>query len=398
VNGCDSIINVDLSFGDAAVNDINQVLCPGDSLVVNGTVFNESNLMGVDTILNGSAAGCDSIINVMISYELLDTFELTQQLCTGDSLVVNGTVYNASNPTGLEVITGSTVNGCDSIVNVNLTFEDAAFNDVTQTLCPGDSLVINGTVYNEMNPMGSDTIPNGSSAGCDSIINVMLSFFPLDTFNIDTTLCPGESIMVNGVNYDITMPSGTEVLAGAAADGCDSIVVINLSFYPSDIFNLNGPLCRGESILVDGTVYNESNPSGVEIISNATVNGCDSIVNINLTFIDPVVNEVTATLCTGDSLLVNGTVYNESNLMGSDTIPNGSTNGCDSIINVMLSFFPLDTFELNQQLCTGDSLVVNGNTYNEANPTGIEVIASGTVNACDSIISIKPKLWRRFCK
>jgi hypothetical protein len=388
INGCDSIINVDLSFGDAAINDISQVLCPGDSLIVNGTVYNESNLMGSDTIPNGSTAGCDSIINVMISYELLDTTDLTQQLCTGDSLIINGTVYNAANPTGLEVITGGTVNGCDSIININLTFDDAAFNDVAQTLCPGDSLVINGTVYNEMNPMGSDTIPNGSAAGCDSIINVMLSFFPIDTFNLDTTLCPGETVTVNGVNYDITMPSGTEVLAGAAANGCDSVVNINLSFYTSDIFNLTGPLCRGESIIVDGTVYDESNPSGVEIISGATINGCDSIVNINLTFIDPAENDVMATICIGDSLVVNGTVYNESNPMGSDTIPNGSANGCDSIINVMLSFFPIDTFDLTQQLCTGDSLVVNGTTYNESNPSGVELIAGGTVNGCDSIINI----------
>jgi gliding motility-associated-like protein len=442
VNGCDSIINISLTFGDASVNDITQTICAGDSLIINGITYNEANPMGSDTIPNGSVAGCDSIINVMLSFfpldtvELnqqlcagdslivngttynaanpsgleilpgagangcdsiinvmldffpLDTVELNQQLCTGDSLVVNGTTYNASNPMGVEVIAGGTINGCDSIISISLTFGDASVNDIAQTICAGDSLIINGITYNEANPMGSDTIPNGSVAGCDSIINVMLSFFPLDTVELNQQLCAGDSLIVNGTTYNAANPSGLEILPGAGANGCDSIINVMLDFFSLDTVELNQQLCAGDSLVVNGTTYNASNPMGVEVIAGGTINGCDSIVNVMLSFFPLDTADITQQLCPGDSLIVNGATYNESNPSGIEVVIGGSANGCDSIINVMLSFFPLDTFELSQQLCTGDSLVINGTVYNASNPGGLEVIPAGSANGCDSIISV----------
>ena len=388
VNGCDSVISVMLTFGSASVNDIMATLCPGDSLVVNGITYNELNPLGMDTISNGSAVGCDSIINVMLTYETLDTVDLMQQLCTGDSLVVNGTVYNAANPSGIEIISNATVNGCDSAINIQLTFVDPSVNDIVQQLCPDQSLTVNGTLYDINNPMGADTIPNGALSGCDSIINVSLTFFTIDTLMIDSILCPGEILVVNGTTYDLNNPSGVEILPGGAANGCDSIITISLTYTFSDTGTQNDTLCVGESITVDGTVYDVNNPSGIEIINNGTVNGCDSIVSINLTFIDPAVTDVVETICVGDSIVINGVSYHASNTIGADTIPNGAANGCDSIINIMVDFYPVDTTFLNSQLCTGDSLIVNGTTYNAANPSGFEVITDGTVNGCDSLISI----------
>jgi gliding motility-associated-like protein len=441
-NGCDSTISVMLTFGDASVNDIVQTLCPGDSLMVNGTTYNEAMPMGSDTIPNGSVAGCDSIINVMLSFFPADTNFISQQLCTGDSIIVNGTTYNAANPNGIETIVGGSTNGCDSTISVMLTFGDASVNDIVQSLCPGDSLVVNGTTYNEAMPMGSDTIPNGSVAGCDSIINVMLSFFPADTnfisqqlctgdsiivngttYNaanpngienivggstsgcdstisvmltfgdasvndIVQTLCPGDSLVVNGTTYNEAMPMGSDTIPNGSVAGCDSIINVMLSFFPADTNFINQQLCTGDSIIVNGTTYNAANPNGIETIIGGSTNGCDSTISVMLTFGDASVNDIVQTLCPGDSLVVNGTTYNEAMPMGSDTIPNGSVAGCDSIINVMLSFFPADTNFINQQLCTGDSIIVNGTTYNAANPNGIETIIGGSASGCDSTISV----------
>jgi hypothetical protein len=346
------------------------------------------NSIGADTIPNGSVAGCDSIININLSFFPLDTFDLVLTICPGDSLIVNGITYNIANPTGIEVITGGTLNGCDSVINVDLSFFPLDTFNLNQQLCPGDSLVVNGITYNVTNPSGLEILPGTGANGCDSIINVMLDFFPLDTFNLNQQLCPEDSLVVNGITYNVANPSGLEVLPGAGANGCDSIINVMLSFFPLDTFDFNQQLCTGDSLVVNGNTYNASNPTGIEVIAGGTINGCDSIININLTFGDAAVNDIAQTICVGDSLIVNGITYNEANPVGSDTIPNGSVAGCDSIINVMLSFLPLDTFDFNQQLCTGDSLMVNGNTYNASNPTGIEVIAGGTINGCDSIINI----------
>jgi hypothetical protein len=41
-------------------------------------------------------------------------------ICFTDSIVVNGTVYNADNSMGVEIFQGVTINGCDSTVTINL--------------------------------------------------------------------------------------------------------------------------------------------------------------------------------------------------------------------------------------------------------------------------------------
>ncbi len=70
----------------------------------------------------------------------------------------------------------------------------------------------------------------------------------------------------------------------AAANGCDSVVTINLQFLPNTTGTEIYTGCAGDgySVVVNGTTYNESNPTGMETL--AAANGCDSVVTINLVF------------------------------------------------------------------------------------------------------------------
>ncbi|MCB0552891.1 MAG: SprB repeat-containing protein, partial [Phaeodactylibacter sp.] len=59
-------------------------------------------------------------------------------------------------------------------------------------------LVVNGTVYNEGNPSGTEIIENGSANGCDSIIQVSLTFLEQIYGNVEgsTAICPGETVQL----------------------------------------------------------------------------------------------------------------------------------------------------------------------------------------------------------
>ncbi|MCB9347980.1 MAG: gliding motility-associated C-terminal domain-containing protein [Lewinellaceae bacterium] len=188
--------------------------------------------------------------------------EITTVLCPGGSLAVNGTVYDEANPAGTEVFLNGSAQGCDSIVNVSLSFYPEAVGQLTPVLCPGGSLAVNGTVYDEANPAGTEVIPNGSAQGCDSIVNVSLSFYPEAVFELVQTIGPGGSIIVNGTVYDEANPSGTEVLDNAAFNGCDSMVLISLSFEAAALTlaaSAVPPTCVGEE---DGQVIIESISGG----------------------------------------------------------------------------------------------------------------------------------------
>ena len=368
--------------------NIQDTLCSGANLLVNGTVYDENNPSGVEVVTNGSAMGCDSIINVQLSFYPAAVFDLQQSLCTGDSLLVNGTVYNENNPAGMELIPAGSYTGCDSTINVSLSFISGVVNNLDSLLCPGGSLVVNGTLYDESHSVGTETIPNGSYLGCDSIINVSLSFLPPAIFNLDSTLCSNQTLTVNGTVYSQSNPSGTEVLPGGSYLGCDSTVMVNLSFYPPAVGDLLSTLCAGDSLVVNGTVYNEANPEGTEVLPGASVNGCDSIVNISLNFYPPAMGAFFSTLCPGESMAIGGLVFDENNPNGTAVIPGGSSTGCDSTVVVNLDFYPPAVNDLSAELCDGASLTVNGTVYNEANPQGTEVLPGASVNGCDSIVNI----------
>jgi len=69
----------------------------------------------------------------------------------------------------------------------------------------------------------------------ESLINIQS---PARTV-IDTVLCLTDFIMVNGRVYDRNNPFGTEIITAGAANGCDSIIDVTLTFLPQpDVINL----------------------------------------------------------------------------------------------------------------------------------------------------------------
>ena len=59
----------------------------------------------------------------------------------------------------------------------------------------------------------------------------------------------GYSVVVNGNIYDVNNPSGTETLTNA--EGCDSIITIDLTFFPAVVVEAGmraGPLCSNENL------------------------------------------------------------------------------------------------------------------------------------------------------
>lgn len=387
-NGCDSTVNVMLSFFPAASFDLTQTLCPGGSIMVNGTVYGGANPSGTEILANASSNGCDSTVNVALTFYPAATFDLTQTLCPGNTITVNGTVYGEANPSGTEVLANASANGCDSTVFVNLTFNQQVTFNLDSTLCASGSIVVNGTTYDSSTPSGAETFPNGSYLGCDSTVFINLSFYPPAVFDLAQTLCPGGSLNVNGTTYDVATPAGTEILANASYLGCDSTVNVALSFFPPSNFNLTQTLCSNGSITVNGTVYDAANSVGTEVFANASVNGCDSTVMVNLSFDPPIVNNLDTTLCIGESIVVNSTVYDELNTLGTEVFVNGSYLGCDSTVNVNLTYFAPAVFNLSQQLCNGGSVTVNGTVYNASNPAGTEVLPNASFYGCDSTVNI----------
>ncbi len=156
--------------------------------------------------------------------------ENTSTICNNESIEINGTTYDASNSTGVEVFENIGVNGCDSTVTVNLNVLPALEGTNTSTICFEDSLVINGTTYNLLNPTGTEVFTNAGADGCDSTVTINLDILPAVESFVDDALCITESIVVGETTFDFDNPSGEVVFEGASINGCDSTVYVNLDF------------------------------------------------------------------------------------------------------------------------------------------------------------------------
>ena len=117
-------------------------------------------------------------------------------------------------------------------------------------------------------------------------MDVTISLFP-DNFGIfEDTICSDESIMVGDSIFDANNLSGTVILSGQSFFGCDSTVDVTISIYEDAIEIIDIELQSDEIIVVNGVEYGVNNPTGQEIIPNGSlVTGCDSIINVNLSFI-----------------------------------------------------------------------------------------------------------------
>lgn len=267
-------------------------------------------------------------------------FELTGNYCIADSIPVGMDIYHANNTQGTTIIPNGSVNGCDSIVQVDLTFSDFAEGDFMRTACVGDTIPVIDTFYTETNTTDEYVIPNGSVNGCDSLVKINIVFFESTTFDYSETICAGGSTIINGEEFHEGNLSNIQVLSGANAMGCDSLVDVTIEVEEPVTFTHDGDYCPSYFIEINGETYDISNPTGTEPFANQAANGCDSIVIIDLTFNQPAIDSIfTNSTCDNEySVVIGGITFDSSHTSEIVTIPSNSPNACDTIVDVNLIF------------------------------------------------------------
>lgn len=279
-------------------------------------------------IINSTDKNCEIISKPFqnLSINKKRTNSINETLCENKSIKINGTTYDKDNTTGQEIIPSNEKGLCDSVINVSITvLRNSSFN-LNNGICINESIIVNGKTYNKDRLIGQEIIAN--TFGCDSVININLKLIDEKVEKISTTLCQGESIIVNGNSYDISKPIGKEILRNGAQNGCDSIVDINLKFIPPAINNLSLVICPDQNININGEIFDINNAQKTLILSKAAINGCDSIINVDLNFYEEVTDTLRLSLFAGQSKVVNGQVFNDQNREGLTLSPETTKDGC----------------------------------------------------------------------
>lgn len=212
-----------------------------------------------------------------------DTAYVRDTFCSNQILLIGNQLFDPSNPGGTVVLPGAASDGSDSIIVVNLVFRQPVHVFLKQNLCIGDTLWVNGTAYHAGFYLGQETVEGGASNGCDSIIDIDLSFYPT-VLNYNATICEGDTVYINGNPYSAFHPQGEEVMPGEGVSGCDSIIRVNLEVITPPYYILRDTLCPDEFRMINGHRYDRNTRTGLEILKGAASSGCDSLLYLDFNF------------------------------------------------------------------------------------------------------------------
>ena len=275
--GCDSVVTVMVEELFADSSSLTLQACPGNTVTYNGTTLNPGDQQ--DFILVNQD-GCDSTVTVFV--EALSTSDTTLNLaaCEGETITYNGVPLLAGTEA---VFTYLNVDGCDSMVTVVVEALMVSDTTIQFSACEGNSIVFDGT---SILAGGQQTFTYQNTAGCDSVITVIVQELAVYEDNIDLQACEGDSVSFNG--QLIAAGSSVQLMYTTVA-GCDSIINVNVEALMSSTASLDFVVCPGEAITYNGELL-EAEDQAVFVLTNSV--GCDSIVNVSVTASDPILVEV----------------------------------------------------------------------------------------------------------
>ncbi len=214
----------------------------------------------VQTNLASNPTSCPSFDSVVITILPTSSTSLNESICQGGTYNFGGQQLSAA---GNYSQTLQNIFGCDSIIYLTLTVNPIISSQISQSICQGGSYNFNGQILSSAG-VYTDTLQTAS--GCDSVVNLTLSILPPITNSINHSICQGEVFFYNGQTLTT---AGNYPFNFQTSEGCDSIVTVNLTVFPVPslpIIASNSPLlCDGDLLSIstenlNGATYNWNGP------------------------------------------------------------------------------------------------------------------------------------------
>jgi len=278
--------------------------CQGDNfqVTVNNNIYNEANPTGMETLIS-LVTGCDSIVSINLVFNPppnAGTPEPNTTACNDGGNIINlnslltaadaggiwtetsatpstGLIGNQFDPNGQNLGTYTfrytvlSSNACtDDFTEVNITVEtgnSATLEPLTLVCNSSASGSITTVDFNLIITAGdaSGTWVDTEGTGVDlsdlssvDFVNILIGTYTFTYTASNVGNCLGQSYPIEVLVRDCQCTPNTETIVYAGCTG------------------------DGFSTTVNGTIYNENNPTGTEVLLNQM--NCDSIVNIDLSF------------------------------------------------------------------------------------------------------------------
>ena len=352
-------------------------------------------------------AGCNAPVpapDISVITDASDNCSTPIVAFVGDAAVLDGCIETTTR-------TYSVTDACDNSITVNQTitrtvdFTPPVFTSVPENLTvecqagippipeleytdncsPGDT--VTGT---ESGPVGDPptvtwTWVATDDCGNSTSVSVTITMTETTTVtNLTDDFCTGDIyILPDSSTTTVGGMYGPYVLTGS--NGCDSIVNLDLNGIDPVVITITDAFCEGdEYILPDGTTTTTDGSYGP--FDFVTQDGCDSTVFVELTLIPAVFTDIIDEFCEGTTyVLPDGSTTTVGGSFGPYEFI--SQNGCDSIVNLELVELSQIIIDLSDEFCTGDLYTLpDGSTTTSGGVYGPYIYTAA--NGCDSIVNL----------
>ncbi|MPM03297.1 hypothetical protein SDC9_49562 [bioreactor metagenome] len=279
------------------------------------------------------------------------------------------------------------------------------------TICPATSLILNAGIFASyawstsqssasisISPAAANnySVTVTDASGCQSADTVYVNLFPWPVVNLgnDTSLCVGETLMLDAGTFasyiwtggsssqyltvSATGTYGVTVTDGNSCHNSDNIAVTVHSLPAPDL----GPdqvICDGNPQILDAGVFSTylwsdmstgqtlpvSSPGNYSV-TVTDGNGCHGSDAILVTASSTVNTSLAYSICQGNSYNFNGSILTTAGIYH-DTLV--SAAGCDSIVALTLTVNPLPVVDLGPDttICITESIVLNAGIHDSYN-------------------------------
>ncbi|MCB0520992.1 MAG: DUF11 domain-containing protein, partial [Saprospiraceae bacterium] len=391
-NGCDSMVTLNLTVLPNASTALNENICNGESFLFDGI---DLTVGGTYMATYPAANGCDSVVTLNLSVLPTSDVTLNENICAGETFLFDGQNLATA---GTYMANFTAANGCDSIVTLHLTVDplpSPVLNDVsicgggTTTLDPGagfasylwSTLVSTQTITVGE---GAYTVTVTNAQGCTASATSVVTDLGQYQITLNENICAGESFTFDG--NDLTV-AGTYMATYLASNSCDSTVILHLAVLPHSASVLNESICAGDAFPFDG---NNLTAAGTYVDTLTAANGCDSVITLNLAVLPNAGTTLNESICNGDSYPVGGQSFNTA---GTHVVTLTASNGCDSVVTLNLTLLPSPSTSFDVEICNDETYTFDGQTLSA---TGAYMAQYTAANGCDSTVTlnltVKPEI------
>lgn len=356
---------------------------PVTTTLVDGTTYYLAAVNGAEV----SVARTPVTVNLVSQYERTDVVS-----ACGSYTWINGVVYTQSTVAGSypSFVYAQSPDGCDSIAYLNLTIKPVSYKTINAEVCgstynvTGSSLVFTSTSTSPISTQSfNDTLV--AMNGCDSIVTYNITFKLPSVNEMTISACDSYQWSHTGLNYT---QSGVYRDTIANYLGCDSILVLNLTINASSQVTINQTAC-GSYTWVVGTETRNYTASTQDQITLTRLNGCDSVITLNLTINQPTpgITSNLITECSSFTIPNSGGITYSSPGTYIDTLVLENIAGCDSLVRWETIILPIDTRTITVESCGTYYWNLTGQTYTTSNTYSANVPHQNP-DLCDSVITL----------